>query len=480
MPKSIYLDNTDLTREKRFTFITEDLVVGGATLAVQSILGFQNLDTSSGQIVMIGEIGNEKTELLRTSNTSGQSPSQNYKWVYLRDTLNFDHPQDTKVTIVDWNRGDIQWSATTTGSKSTITAYPVLVQPDQKETLYVDTSQTTGYYFVRFNETIGNNNSDWSDPIPFGGFDDNTVFMIKKRALDQCNEVIDGQILTHELLNQWLWEARREYHHAPGRRPFRRKFNFAIGTALTGSFRVELPVDVEDPFSGQNIYGVRIGSNPNMTYYDKKRWDFDYISKPHSTLDVPYTRGISTSIWLANGKDFSQSGNVSFEGMTIGYTKVTGSNNSLTITSHGSYSAASAGSDAWQNVVYGLPDKFTVWADPQGSAYVYFNRPIDTAYVNQNIYADYYRTVVAYDSDSDILDEPRYDIFVSYLAFKIRQRKNRGNIPVVRSRTGQPIIADVDYQNWIAGKNEALSKEYLGTEIRISPDVPPFPNFPYY
>lgn len=452
--------------------------MGGATLAVQSILGFQNLDTSSGQIVIIGEIGNERTEILRTSNST--SPSAAYKWIYLRDTMQFDHPQDTKVTVGDFNRADIQWSATTTGTKSSIMAYPLPLQPDQLETLYNDSSQTTGYYFVRFNETVGNTNSDWSDPIPFGDFDDNSVMKIKKRALDQCNEVVDGKILTNELLNQWLWEARREYHNANGRRPFRRKFNMIIGTALTGSYRIELPVDVDSPYSGQNVYGVRIGANPNMNYYDKKQWDFDYISKPHSTLDVPYTRGVSTSIWLANGRDFTQSGVVSIEGMNITYIKVTGSQNSLTITAHGSYPSASGGSDVWQNQTYGLPDKFTVWSNPEGSAYIYFNRPIDTAYVNENIYADYYRSVVAYNSDADILDEPSYDMFVDYLSYKIRQRKNNGGTPVIRSKSGQVTIADVDYQNWLTKKNDALSSEYLGTEIRMKPDVPNFPNFPYY
>jgi hypothetical protein len=426
---------------------------------VQSIIGFESLDTSSGQIVCIGEIGGERSEIRRTSNSTG--PSASYKEITLRDALQFDHPQDTKVYIVDWDRVEYQHAATVTGAKSTLMVYPRSVQADLPETIFVETTKSSGFYFTRFNESIGNTNSDWSDAIPYAGYDDNMVFSIKKRALDNLNEQIDGQIITHEYLNESLWEARREYHNAPGKRPFRRYFNKVIGTALTGSYRIELPTNIQRSATAENLYGVRIGSNPNMRYYDKKMFDADYVGIPHSTLELPYVAGISTSIWLTNGRDFSDSGSLVVEGSILGYTKVTGSQNSLTITDHSTYSA-SGGSDAWQNAAFGLPSKFTVFADPTGSSYIYFNRPIETAYVNQNIYADYYGTLVGYDSDADTLDEPEYDFYVNYLMAKIKHRKNRGE---------NDITADPDYKLYVFNKEKALKNEYLATDIRIEPEI---------
>lgn len=471
--KTLYVNNTDLTREKRFSFLTESVVSGGSTIAIQSILGFESLDTSSGQIVCIGDIGNERTELLRTSNTSGQSPSANYKWVYLRDTLSFDHPQDTKVFIVDYNRVEAQWASTTTGTKSTLRAYPLLVMPDLPETVYTDTTQTSGFYFTRFNENVGNTNSDWSDPIPFSGYDDNMVFSIKKRALDELGEKIDGELITHEFLNQCLWQARREYHQEPGKRPFRRKYNIAIGNAMTGSFRIELPTDVETPYSAENVYGVRIGATQNMTYYDKKEWDFDYLGKPHSNLTAAYVRG-ARDLYVASARDFAESGVVTVENSNVTYSAKSISGGTLRISADGA-SDCSSGSDVWQNISYGLPSKFTVFATPQGSAYIYFNRPIETAYINQNIFADYYTTLPGYDSDADTLDEPQYDMFVNYLKFRIKERKSRGNIPVIRTRTGQAVIADADYQLWIIQKQSSIAAEMLMTQIRISPQVDHLP-----
>lgn len=469
MAKTILIDSTDLTRNKRFTFLTEDIVVAGATFRVQSIAGFESVSTSSGQIVCIGKIGDERTEIRRTTNASADGyPSNTYKEIGLRDVLQFDHPQDTPVFIIDWNRVEVQWAATINGTKATLFAYPTQIRPDQPEMSQIDTSATAGFYFTRFNETVGNTNSDFSDPIPYAGYDDNMVFSIKKRAIDALGEEIDGKIITHEFLNQMLWEARREYHNSPGKRPFRRKFNTDIGNALTGSFRIELPTDVNRPYTAENIYGVRIGANANMEYYDKKEWDFDYRDKPHTILAHPYTYGTSTSIWLVNGRDFADSASISVEGTSIGITRVAGLTgdsylNSFRIYSHpiGGWSA-SAGSDVFSNISLGLPSKFTVWADPEGSAYIYFNRPIDTAYVNQNIYADYYRTLVSYDSDADSLDEPEYDFYVNYLMAKIKHRKNRGE---------SDITQDPDYKIYLFKKQISLANEYLATDIRLRPNI---------
>ncbi len=471
--KTIYIDNTDLTRGKRVTFLSEDIFVSGATFRAQSIAGFESLGTSSGQIVCIGEIGGEKSELLRTSNSTG--PSQAYKEISLRDSLNFDHPQDTPVYIVDFNRTELQWAATVNGTKATLFAYPTYIRPDQPEMSMIDSSATAGFYFTRFNENINNSNSDWSDAIPYAGYDDNMVASIKKRALDQLGEEIDGKIITHEFLNSCLWEARREYHNMPGKRPFRRVFNKVIGTALTGSYRIDLPTDVEGPATAENVYGVRVGPNQNMTYYDKKDWDFDYRNNPHSYLLNAYTRNTSVDLYLNDVHDFADSGAVTVEGTAISYSARGVSGGTLRISTHGGWSC-SAGSDAWQNISFGLPTKFTVFADPAGSAYIYFNRPIDTAYVNMNIYADYYRTLLGYDSDADTLDEPLYDMFVSYLKYRIKERKSKGGIPTTRSRNGQVSIADADYQSWNGAVREAIANEYLETNIRFQPGVDDIPD----
>ena len=479
--KLLSVDNTDLTRNKRSTLLTEDVVALGTTIRVQSVIGFESLTTSSGQLVCIGDIGNERTEILRTSQDTGIFGAADRKEITLRDSLQFDHAQDTKVYILDWNRMRFRYAASATGSKVTLAAYPVAIQPDMSRTYFRDITEpanrltgapATAFYFAGFNDSIRDSVSDDSDAVYGTGYDDNTVFAIKKRALDELGEKVDGDVITHEFLNQALWQARREYHQEPGKRPFRRVFNVDIGNALTGSYRIELPTNTERPFTAENIYGVRIGTEANMTYYDKKEWDFDWRNKPHSTLEHAYVYGSSTSLWLTNGRDFGLSAVISVEGENISVTRnidLSGESfyNSLRIYAHptGGYDA-STGSDAFENVSLGLPSKFTVFAQPGGSAYIYFNRAIDTAYVNQNIYLDHYRTLLGFDTDGDVLDEPKYDMYVSYLKARIKQKRTRG---------AYDFLNDPDYKLWLVNKEKAINSEYLATDIRIEPDVAHLP-----
>ena len=455
MPKSLYTDNTQLTKNKKFTFLSLDASSGATAIAVQSTIGFNSLTTSSGQIICIGEIGNEKSEILRSSQTTAPGGVS----VTLRDAMQFDHPQDTKVYVIDYNRVEFNSATTATGTKSTLLAYPINIQADQKETIQYDTSLSSGFYFARFNNTIESQNSDWSDAIPFAGYADNTVLAIKRRALDSVDEEI-GELITHDFLDKALWEGRREYHQAPGKRPFRRKFGTDIGNVTTGMYRIVLPEDVEKPHTAENVYGVRIGVEANLTYYDKKEWDFDFSNKPHSTLTATYTVG-ARDLYLADARDFASSGAVSINGTGISYSEKSNTGGTLRISADGSWGSDGTTDDVWQNISYGLPYKFTVFGTPGGSAYIYFNTPVDTAYVGQNIYSDYYRTLVDLDSDADTLDEPNYDMYVNYLSYRIKKKKDRGLITT----------ADEDFQQWFSKKNTALASEHLSADVRIFPDL---------
>ncbi len=466
------VDNSDLTRNKPFTYLNEDVVATGTTIRVQSLVGFESLTTSSGQIVCIGQVGNEKSELKRTSENTALSTT--YNQITLQSAMGFDHPQDTPITIVDWNRLDFQYAPLATGTKVTLSAYPVAIQVDSKQTRFRDIlemparlGQSTAFYFVRRNDIITDRDSSFSDPVSYLGHPNNSVFSIKKRALEALGESVDGKLITHEFLDQSLWEARREYHESPGKRPFRRLYNSAIGFVVTGSYRIDLPDSVERPYSEENIFGVRIGTNPNMILQSKKEWDFDFRSKPHSQLDHAYvsdnvSANASTSIWLANGRDFADSAVITVEGTSIGLSRVLGETGSFYIYEHGSYNA-SIGSDVFANTVPGLPFKFAVWAEPGGgSAYIYFNTPIATAHVGQNIFVDFYRTLPGSDSDGDILDEPDYDMYVDYLKAQIKHRKNKGE---------SNLINDSDYKIFQFKKTTALNKEYIGVPIHLEPDV---------
>src|SRR3990167_8617939 len=124
MPKTIYPNLTVLPKDKEFTFLTGDVVAGATVIGLQSTVAFTSLSTSSGQILLIGELGQEKTEIIKTSNVSTSFGSNiGGTGATLITGLRFDHPQDTKVYIIDWDRFEVQHATSVSGSKTTLMAY---------------------------------------------------------------------------------------------------------------------------------------------------------------------------------------------------------------------------------------------------------------------------------------------------------------------------------------------------------------------
>ena len=174
-----------------------------------------------------------------------------------------------------------------------------------------------------------------------------------------------------------------------------------------------------------------------------------------------YAVGDNT-LFLDSSRDFKISGSVTCGTFAIEYAANDISNGTLRISTAGGSSAIN-GTDVWQNAALGLPQYFTVMRlESAGTSYIVFERPVEQTYQGQNIYADYYRTLVAYDSDADTLDEPDYDMYVNYLAWRIKKKKNSGLIG----------IEDSDYLEWQRRKSVLLSNEIEGQSIRFQPDMP--------
>jgi len=446
--KTIYLENQELTQDKKFTYLDAAVSSSGTTLTVQSIIGF-----TVNEILCIGEIGQEKTEIIKTHSSTSPSGTT----VTLASALVFDHPIDTKVYILDYDQAEFSHSVTLTGAKTVIAT--IDLQVDQSETQYNDSTYTSGYYFFRFKNSIAPATySSYSDALPCAGYAYNTPASIKSAALDSVNEKI-GDTITNNFLDEMLWKARREYHSSPGKRPFRRIYNYVLSQVTTGMYRIAAPSDLEDPETGKNIYGIRIGTEDNLVYYGKKDWDFDYQNVAHTTVKTAASAG-DTSITLSNSGDFEEGGSITIGTQTITYTTNTESTTVLSgIPASGDGAitdSIAADTDVWQNASLSLPQYFTVF-----DGYIYFDYPISSDYADENIWIDYYQTLTAADSDADNLDEPdpMSDAYIHYLAWCIKYKKD----PELQA------LRDSDFLEWQRLKTLSLQKEYLDTEVNFVP-----------
>jgi len=445
--KIIYANNLSLTRNVKSTTLADDADAAGSTLTVDSIFGF-----STDQILCIGEIGDEKTELIKTH--AATSPTGTT--ITLASALVYDHPQSAKVYIVHWDDAVFAHADTIAGTKTTLSTTDL--QVDQEETQYSDSAETAGFYFYRLKNTITGDFSTWSDPLPYDDYADNTVMSIKIRALEEINEHI-SHLITHSFLDNVLWQARREYHNSPGKRPFRKNYNEDLGDVVTGMYRVAVPSDLQDPYTAKNVFGIRVGTEKNMDSMSKKDFDWEYRDSPHTTVSNAITAA-DTSITLANTRDFDESGTIKIGDQNITYTannETTGVLSGVPASGDGAITSdIAADIDVWQNISFGLPRKFHLW-----DSYIYFDRPIADDYEDQNIWGDYYKTVVEKDSDADTLDELEYDMFVPYLKWKIKKRKD----PSLKKEN------DDDYIEWLQMKANSLRNEHLGEDVFLEPDI---------
>lgn len=448
--KTLYIDNTVLTKDKKYSFLSADVSSASGSITVESIIGF-----ATDKIILIGNIGSNKSEIILTSGApSGDT-------VTLASNTVEAHSRGDRVTILDYNQIEVSWEASTTPDSDDILT-TMDVQAGLLQSIYNDSTKTTGYYFTRYKDSINTTYSDYSDPIPYVGYAVNTVFAIKERAMNDLGEELDDKLITNDYLNDSLWEARRELDNDKRvlRWSFRQKFNQDIGTITPGTWKVAVPTDLRDPNTPKNILSLRIGRNGRkLEYQDMTRFNQNYVNSAHTTLDGAITT-TDVTITLTDSGDFDESGTLSVSASTIDSISYTSNAESTGIVSGvtGIVAAGHAdGTDVWQEITFGLPSAYTIH-----SGYIYFNLPFEDDLMSENIYADYFGKLVEYNSDGDELDEPETDMFVSWLKWKIKYKLKNGDIDKTK---------DTDYQDWMIRKDNLISKETMFQEIQLIPDI---------
>lgn len=413
--KQLFANNQGLVEDKKYSVIDAgDAVAGDGTLIIESIVGF-----AVNKILFIGEPGSETAEIIKTHAATAPTGTT----VTLASNLIFDHAQGTRVYITSYDQVEFSWAATVTGTKTVLDT--IAVQPDQLETQYEDSTQTSGYYFIRFKNTIDSTFSDYSDPIPYGGYGDNTLgsaieYALHRNKLDGFTSNITHDFLVDEAKNclRFAHGKLRHWHNL-------QEFDYILGATSRGAYKFTLPTDAWQ-FSNRSILGFRVGTGTNLVYKDKAEFEEYLENVKHNTLASGALIG-ETSVSLNNSNDFEASGSVMIAGQVITYTtNTTGSGVLSGIPASGDGSITtnvSANDDVWQgDYEESKPSIFTVY-----DGYIYYWPLCDAANIKQNAYLDYWKEAPTVDSDNDTLNFGRYDMVKYWLTAAIRaQVKNDG------------------------------------------------------
>lgn len=440
------------------SFLELDASVGVSSLTANGMF------FSADQYIILGQPGQEKSEIVKISSVTNTS-------IALATSTIFSHNRGDVITFIEYNQIEPMRSTDAGVNYSALT--DIDINPQVAETYLQRTGDaTTDYYKFRFYNSTSGLYSGYSDPVIASGYDDNSVYAIKQRALSQLGEKITD-LITDNFLNDSLNEARRIVDMGTAtvdgvsqrvlRWSFRTKFNTDIGNIISGTWSVTAPTDLRDRNTYKNILGLRIGrSNWPCTYQDQVRFRQNYLNVGHTTLNGAITTG-STSIILTSSGDFDASGSVVLAAQTVSQSKdtVAYTTNTLSTQTLGTVTGiaqnAASGTDVWQQATFGMPTAFTI-----DNGVIYFDVPFDDTYSGENIYLDYYQALQPVDSDSDEVDEPFYDLYVPYLKFKIKSLKSNGALKPTD---------DGDYLLFQQGLGELISQEVLGQNVNFVPDL---------
>jgi len=406
----------DLFDRIPFTFISTDASAAGTTIDVESIEDF-----AVDKILFFEEPGHELAEIVKTHATTTPSGTT----VTLAAGLVFAHTQGVKVHVIDYDQIEFSHADTAEGTKSVLSTQDI--QADQEINFYKEATETAGYFFTRYKETIGNTFSAYSDPIPYGGWTRSQVgFIIEQGLTKNKLDTYEGKV-TKEFCFAAINRSLDNFSGKLKKFHTLQDFDYIVGQISEGEWRIAMPSDAWQ-YSNKSILAVRFGDSDSLDYRDEREWN-------ELTQDVTVTNLASgsnvtvgdTDIAVDNSYDLDDSGTLRINGQNITYTAKTDATGAITgVPASGTGSITTnltALSSVWQGSwVEGEPTKFTV---KEGYLYVW---PIpDSTYGGKNVYLDYWKGATDVDSLADTVDSTRKDAAIYWLAWEVRAMiKNDG------------------------------------------------------
>lgn len=431
---NLYVKNSDiidyLGKEK--TYLTVAVATGGTTLTVRDNVGFAN-----DEFMGIGEPGSPRSEIKKIGATVTVGTS------ITTGATTFAHPIDTPIYRLPGDQLKYERASTKTGTKSDLAT--VDIDWNLKETRYADTTDTTGFFWVKiYNSGTSAEISDYFGAWNYIQFNIDSFGAAKYLALKR-----EGEKYSRLITDEWLDREIQAY-----RNHMKRKMNLdlEIGqdtslSLVTDQWRYDMPSGIKTPKGDRGVIFVRLGVHGNL---DPLTWP-EYLDKlkgtTHSQVATQALAG-DTSLVLDNTYEFDDpdSGTAALlvDGQNLTYTTNTESTSTLSgipASGTGSITATIAvDKDAWQDLTDGLPGYYCIW-----DGYLYLWNPSSSSYNGRTITIDYWKddsTTLTRTDSLDVVSE----LAATWLQWRIKEARADGNFKDKRSEF------------------YALRNEYFGTE----------------
>lgn len=430
-----------LIEGKQKTYLSSVSSAASGTLTVESINGFLVSDW-----LLVGPLGEERSEVIKIHASTAPSGST----ITLASNTVFRHEIGTPIQVISYDQVEFSRATTETGSKTTLTTIGIF--GDQMDTVYEDTTNTTGYGFYRFKNSASTTYTDYSGAIPYAGYDENTVRTIIDRSLSVTRQSISPRLTYDDLygfINDFIVYANSKN----SRWSDCKVLNASLDIAATGDFEWTLPTDIANDFNPTSIISIQLRGYLPLQYVPQK--DFKYMSRDARITTVKTTfTDADTSIVLTSSYDFADSGSIEIAGDTISYTGNTRSTGTLTGVTGIATGGHTAGDYVLQGHTTGEPIAYTL-----ASAGKIRLWPICSSIVNnRQVYIDYFKLIPRVDSVSDNIVLANIQPAIDYVSYRIKKHVAGGTLSV----------SDEDFQQFIAALGEYVNSDMPGQYIKVS------------
>lgn len=329
--------------------ILADVAAGVTSFTVRNINGF-----AVNNLLLMCSFGDETAEIVKTHSSTAPSGST----ITLAAATRFDHTADTLVTVLPYDQVEFSHAVTSTGAKTVLATSNI--SADETSTGYNDLTNTTGYGFIRFKNSITGEFSGYSEAVPYAGNPTNSVEKIVMKAVKDCgNELNDDFCLEQDLIDdcneaQEVVASTRDWSYELY------KDTSTLKTVI-GETEYDLSgIDLKYPNESQSMLSVRFGNRPleAVAYSqieDAQQWsESDYLA-------ADATVG-ATSITLTNTSSFDDTGTVYLR--SNGFVAYTVNDKTTNVLSGISASAITtlvpSGATVWSNTDVGEPTSCAV------------------------------------------------------------------------------------------------------------------------
>lgn len=433
--------DTSLTIGQNTTVTTADLAAASGTLTVKNITGF-----AVNQILLIGFLGNQGAEIVKTSATVAPTGST----ITLATNTVFPHSSSTAITLLPYDQVEISSSTTIGGTKTVLTTMNLFA--DSEYTSYNDSTSSV-FYYSRFKNSITSAFSTYSDPIPATSYSLLMARSVINSALAMLNKDT-SEVLSDEYAFAEIDNCQMEVLRELKRWSFMQQFNYDIGEVTTGQGKIALPSDCDDQNSTKSIYNFKIGTGVNVRWVDKAAWNDIIYGVSQTTLKVSILVGV-TSITLTDSSDFSDSGTIQIGANTYTYSANDRATGILTCTL--TTTTNTALEDVYQGAAIGVPSVWTTYG-----GYIYFY-PLVGATLNQrNAYLDYYVAPQQTITDTSTLMIPDPTVAQYFLAWKFLLKLANGK------STNE---SEVMYGKYVTRRAKMIQKESINRTFQLRPQT---------